>query len=63
MAAMMSRALDFSPLAMAGDECSEIGFGGLGELTPLVGGGVTGGCSGSGSAAVGFMGRESNSVG
>jgi hypothetical protein len=43
MAAIMSRAFAFSPLAMAGDECSEIASGGPGELTASVGVGVTGG--------------------
>jgi len=67
MAAITSRALDFSPLAMAGDGGCGEDAGGLGALSSAAAGVVVTGCGdtseGDSSAAAGLMGRESNSVG
>jgi len=70
MAAMMSRALDFSPLATVdGDACSEWEAGSLSGNLAWAGAGVvvTDGCGessdGDSSAAAGLVGGESNSVG
>jgi hypothetical protein len=72
MAAMMSRALAFSPLAtwdaVAGDGCSERAVGGSGELIPsaAMDVAVSGGCGvsfGRSGSAAGFVGGESKSDG
>jgi hypothetical protein len=70
MAARMSRAFPFSPLAMVevGDACSGWVPDWSGEVRVSAGtdGGVNGGAvfsDAGGSAAGGFMGTESNSVG
>jgi len=67
MAARTSRAFAFSPLAMAGDGGCGEDAGGLEDLASAGGGEVVAGCGdtlgGDSSAAAGFMGRESNSVG
>ena len=72
MAAMMSRALAFSPLATAtaGEGCSDgeairsgASSASAGAGVAVAGGGASCAAGGSGSAADGLEGRASNSVG